>query len=207
MLNGEKMKTKNTYLKGNVTFKDIKVTWQKIDNVIAFDNKELTEKFYFTLSYNNVKISFDFYNSIMERQISDIMEMHGILESFCMPQFKQTVYTELKRRPLNMWGGYDKLRDLKAFQNKRIYYLLYGALHSFFLDSFNFSDYNPTFKDFCFNYGYDEDSIKANKIYKKCIKQVEKLKKLKLSDKLLKYIEENIMQETDKYSKDISEVL
>jgi isopropylmalate/homocitrate/citramalate synthase len=34
------------------------------------------------------------------------------------------------------------------------------------------------FEDFCSEFGYDTDSRKAEKIHKKCIKQLEKLKKI-----------------------------
>ena len=35
-----------------------------------------------------------------------------------------------------------------------------------------------SFQDFCDNFGYDQDSIEASKIYKACLKNTEKVKKL-----------------------------
>lgn len=42
------------------------------------------------------------------------------------------------------------------------------------------SDYHTeeNFKDFCSEFGYNEDSIKALKLHKKCLKQSEKIKKI-----------------------------
>ena len=47
------------------------------------------------------------------------------------------------------------------------------------------------FKDFCESFGYDEDSRKAYKVYKKCIKQSEKIHKL-FSDAELEKLDEEL---------------
>lgn len=44
------------------------------------------------------------------------------------------------------------------------------------------SCFQDSFEDFCCNCGYDQDSRKAERIYNKCVKQTEKLKKLLGSD-------------------------
>lgn len=41
-----------------------------------------------------------------------------------------------------------------------------------------------TFKDFCNEYGYNKDSIKANKLFKLCSKQSQKLKKIFTEDEI-----------------------
>jgi rhodanese-related sulfurtransferase len=50
------------------------------------------------------------------------------------------------------------------------------------------------FKDFCESFGYDEDSRKAYKVYKKCIKQSEKIHKL-FSDAELEKLDEELRDE------------
>lgn len=44
--------------------------------------------------------------------------------------------------------------------------------------------YNDTFEDFCFNYGYDDDSITAQNIYNACLKQDRMLRKLFTKEQL-----------------------
>jgi hypothetical protein len=47
------------------------------------------------------------------------------------------------------------------------------------------------FKDFCESFGYDEDSRKAYRIYKKCVRQSEKIHKL-FSDSELEQLDEEL---------------
>jgi len=42
-------------------------------------------------------------------------------------------------------------------------------------DYFNTKEYYPTFEDFADSFGYGKDSREAEKIYKHCLKQAEKL--------------------------------
>ena len=46
----------------------------------------------------------------------------------------------------------------------------------------DYSVVNESFEDFCMNFGYDEDSRKAEKIYNQCQKNGKKLEKLFGSD-------------------------
>ena len=46
----------------------------------------------------------------------------------------------------------------------------------------DYSTVNESFEDFCMNFGYDEDSRKAEKIYKQCQRNGKKLEKLFGSD-------------------------
>lgn len=42
-------------------------------------------------------------------------------------------------------------------------------------DYFSTKEYYPTFEDFADSFGYDKDSRQAEKVYKQCLKQAEKL--------------------------------
>ncbi len=42
----------------------------------------------------------------------------------------------------------------------------------------DYSVTDETFEEFCANFGYDEDSRKAEKIYKQCVRNGKKIKKL-----------------------------
>lgn len=52
-------------------------------------------------------------------------------------------------------------------------------------------DYYPTYSDFAKEFGYDADSIKGLKLYKRCIRQGDKLHKL-FSDSDMQYIQKVI---------------
>ena len=53
-----------------------------------------------------------------------------------------------------------------------------GLLETLASDYCYTKDYYPTFQDFASEFGYDEDSIKAEGIYKKCLENADKLHKL-----------------------------
>lgn len=56
-----------------------------------------------------------------------------------------------------------------------------SVINSLLLD---YIDYNTTFEDFCDEFGYSSDSIKASKIYKQCQKNTEKMNNLFYVDEL-----------------------
>jgi hypothetical protein len=54
----------------------------------------------------------------------------------------------------------------------------YDILNAFYCFVSDAVGADGTFENFCSEFGYDSDSRAAEKIYKKCIKQLEKLKKI-----------------------------
>ena len=190
------------YEKGEIRLKDIVVSWILVDSdSVRFGDKP-TEEFKFKIKndLNKKSLTFDFNNSIMEREISEKIKEWNINTPQKYSQYKQQLRSQL-------WGGYDKL-DFTQFKRKRIYYLVYGAINSFFSDGYEFSEYNGiTFEWFCKSLGYDEDSRKAEQIYNTLKKQEKDLENLQLSDDFNKYIEDEIRQESDKYSNDLKLIL
>ena len=57
------------------------------------------------------------------------------------------------------------------------------------VSDYNYTEYS-TFNDFCANMGYDNDSIKAQKIWKSCLKQAAKLQKVFSEDDIRQLDEE-----------------
>lgn len=51
----------------------------------------------------------------------------------------------------------------------------YSVLACVKADYYNTKEYYPTFEDFAGEFGYDRDSRQAEKIYKQCLKQAERL--------------------------------
>lgn len=181
-----------------VEFKGLVIEIKLLDNKATFpnsDNKDLCEEFKISVTHKDKTISYKFYNSVMEREISDILanEIYTINWS----QTKQY----LKTRPLKMWGGYDEdLKSSKTLEYARIKHLLYSVLNCFALDK---ETETESFKFFCDNFGYDEDSIKAEKIYKAVLEMKAKIYDLKLTEKQETYFNEEANQETDKFKQDV----
>jgi len=68
---------------------------------------------------------------------------------------------------------------------------LIGAFSCFLEDSISGTQ---SFKEFCSEYGYDEDSMRAFKIYQQCQEQLEKAKKIGLNEHSL-YVLVNKLRE------------
>lgn len=192
---------KNTYEEGMIKLKGLKISWRFLDNVIPknWDSKQEIEQFRIKIQNGDKKESFDFYNSIMEKEISDKLKEN-----------KKGYYQNWRQlflfiRP-KMWGGYDDAKkNYQTFVKKRIWWLLSSALNSIMRDGFKFSEYSgSSFDWFCDNFGYDKDSRKAEKIFKACQEMEEQLKNLDFNKEQSIYIENQIMQKTDLFNKHLA---
>jgi hypothetical protein len=118
-------------------------------------------------------INYKFYNSIMEREISKALGMHN----------KNTAWGLIKGQLANVlkgWGGYDKhMANFTKFSQQRIFNLAYSILNCFANDMQQIN----SFPEFCDTYGYEQDSIKAKKIFDSYAELQAKIESLKLSEK------------------------
>ena len=156
-----------------------------LDNEAVFpnskDNKKI-EQFKVILTHKERIINFNFYNSIMEREISKNLKLN--LEQYPKGILKIRDFRAYMKK--QMWGGYDKVKNLKELTETRIYYLLYGIINSFAMDRTTETD---NFKFFCDNFGYDEDSRKAEKIYKAVLEEYKNVKMLWTDEEIKKLAE------------------
>jgi len=188
-----------------VNFKGLVFEVKLLDDKATFpniDNKDVCEEFKINISRTPTSgtkeksISFKFYNSIMEREISEHLKLN--LLQYPKGTLKIKEFKGFMRR--KMWGGYDEVKNLKQLTEKRIYFLLYSVINSLSMDRTTETD---SFKFFCDNFGYDEDSRKAEKIFKAVQEQKEKIESLNLTEEQIKYLDEEANQETDKFSEDV----
>jgi hypothetical protein len=180
----------------DLIFKGLLFDIKLIDSESVFpnstDNKQV-EQFKVVVQNKDKKITFFFYNSQMEKGISDYLDSLGYV-AYNNKQFKSFVSSRFS------WGGYDDVKNKQDLTKKRIYHLFYGILNSMAQD---IEEDLSSFSWFCNNLGYDEDSRTAEKIYKTCQEQQEKLLSLGIDEKTRKYFQEEAQQETDKFSTDI----
>lgn len=141
------------YKNCNVTIKNINFKAE----LIGTENN--TEIFNITITNlnNNKSINQKFKNSIMEYNLSKEINHYvaNPINYHC-----NFIYFLNNSNALKGWAGYDNLKNLKELDNKRIEYLLYSVIYDFSL-YINFVD--------CINFGYEEDSIKAKKVYEGCL--------------------------------------
>lgn len=181
------------------SYKEFETVLNQMEFKIKLLDTEETETFKVTVTNleNKKTMSYkNFQNSIMEREISQILNDYKNTPS----TFHQTMI-HLKQKPLKMWGGYDRgIHSFKELDLKRRYYLFYGIVND--LSRYvNFSEETPTFKDFCDIFGYDEDSRKAEQIFKDCLEFESKIKSLWLTDKQKEYLA-LANQEEDQFKQD-----
>lgn len=182
-----------------VNFKGLIIEVNLLDDKATFPNsedKDFCEEFKINITNKEKTISFKFYNSIMERNISEHLKLN--LEQYPKGKLKIKEFKNFMRR--QMWGGYDKVKNLKELNRERATNLLYSALNCIASDM---QSETETFKDFCDNFGYDIDSIKAEKIFKAVIEQKEKIKSLRLNQEQEIYLNEEVSQETEKFKQDV----
>jgi hypothetical protein len=192
-------KINNKYEHFKLNFQGLNFEIKLLDDSANFphsDNKGLHEEFKVYVTNDKKTISFKFYNSQMEREISQIVKDYNW--NFKAGEFKKLISKKFH------WGGYDKIKNLKELTHERIYNLFYGIIYNISLDLLS---ENESFKDFCDNYGYDFDSRKAEKIYNEVIQQNEKIKSLKLSSEQMKYFNEEANQETEKFREDVKNAI
>jgi hypothetical protein len=147
----------NTYKNGIISIKgnkDIFFKWLYLGKRKASFNDTETDTFNISVLYDGLKSDFKFYNSISETEITQKLSHQKRF-------FADTTGVLKILRP-KTWGGYDNIKTLQDFKNKRVYYLVYGFVNCFFNDLLSETD---TFKNFCDSYGYDENSRKAYEIY------------------------------------------
>lgn len=118
-------------------------------------------------------ITYKFYNSIMEREISKALGMHN----------QNTAWGLIKGQLANVlrgWSGYDKhMANFTKFRQQRIFNLAYSILNCFAKDMQQIN----SFPEFCDTYGYEQDSIKAKKIFDFYAELQAKIESLKLTEK------------------------
>jgi len=153
-----------------------------------------------TNNSNKRTINFKFYNSQMERNISENIKQN--IEQYPKGALKVKEFKSFMNSL--MWGGYDKIKSLKELNEARIENLFYSILHSWALDM---STDITSFNDFCDNLGYDNDSRKAEKVFNAIIEQQAKVLSLWLSIEQIKYLNEEVNQETEKFSVDIKQAI
>lgn len=184
-----------------VKFKGVMIEVKLLDDNAIFPNsveKRNVEEFKVILTYKDKSIDYKFYNSIMEREISQFIKNNRV------KGFQNQNIKVLKQHVFKFWSGYDDCNNIKALIEKRIFYLLYSILNTLSLDiSMDLS----SFSWFCSNFGYDEDSRNAERIYKECQLIQEKLNSLNFDEDFLKYLEEEAGQETDKFHKDVLDAI
>ena len=120
-----------------------------------------------------------------EKQALDFLTYTGttldILWSECRPYFlgdkeARNVYEFTLRNKNGEYSGTfgDSIVNTKA-NNRPTYYDILSCLATF----------DGTFLDFCSDFGYDEDSFKARKIYNEAMRQSDALKRLFSADELV----------------------
>lgn len=92
-------------------------------------------------------------------------------------------FSQSHKKPMQR-GYQEYLRDLLKVQNQ--YPDLFSLLNSLTMDA---SALDNTFDDWCNEYGYDSDSIKAKTIYDLCIKQAIECKSLFDAEEVQAYLE------------------
>jgi hypothetical protein len=191
----------NEYIKSEIVFKDLKFNISL--NVI--EDKNEVFKVVITNLNNNRQIMIDnFKNSIMEYNLTQEIKEYEILK-FSKRQKYPFSYFLKNCISLKGWGGYDQVKSLKELDQARTFNLIYSILNDFsrYVD---FLEGNLSFKEFCDNFGYDEDSIKAKEIYKSCLSYYEKIVSLYLTKEQKQYFLNEAQQETDQFNKDLKAV-
>lgn len=188
-----------------IKFKGLDFEVKLLDDSALFPNSLKEDKTAFCEEFKvNIKkkclsgakdkeISFKFYNSQMEREISKYLNDLGYVK-YHNPTFKSWVSSRFS------WGGYDKVKNREDLIKQRIINLFYSILNDM---AFNYFEDLTSFSWFCSNFGYDEDSRTAERIFKDCQEYQEKLLSLNLDEEFKKYLEEEAQQETDKFKEDI----
>lgn len=190
---------------GNLKYEHFKIKFLNLDWEIKLlddcttfpnsDNKNLCEEFKIIVTNGDKTISYKFYNSSMEKQISDILKQHNKNLSWGL------IKSSLKTNLLRMWGGYDKdLKNNKTLEYARIKHLFYSVLNCFAQDM---TTDLSSFSWFCSNFGYHEDSRKAEKIFNECVTMQDKIKSLNLNKEQIKYLEDEAQQETNDFKEDV----
>jgi hypothetical protein len=186
-----------------INFKGLVIEVKRLDDKATFPNtedKNFCEEFKIIVTNKDKVITYKFYNSIMERDISEHLKTN--LKQYPTGLLKVKEFKNFMGR--KMWGGYDKVKNSKELNRERAVNLLYSVLNSLALDK---NSETETFKDFCDNFGYDTDSIKAEKVYKAVQEFKSKIYDLRLTTEQEEYLNEQANQETEQFKKDVYEAI
>ena len=182
-----------------VNFKGLIVEVKLLDDKATFpnsDNTDLSEEFKISITNKDKTISYKFYNSIMEREISEDLKQN--IAQYPAGTLKIKNFRAFMGR--KMWGGYDKVKNLKELNRKRAFHLLSGVLNCLSSDK---NTETESFKFFCDEFGYNEDSIKTEKIFKAVQELKAKIYDLRLNKEQESYLDEEVSQETEVFKKDV----
>ena len=184
----------NTYNNNEIIVKDIifKISLNRTEENREIFNIEITNK----INGNTIKIN-DFGNSIMDYNLS--LEIKDFILN--KNKYNNSYDWFLKNsKAIKGWGGYSDCKNLKELNEKRIKYLQYGVVVDFSV-YIDFLEENPVFEEFCSNYGYEEDSRKAEDTYKKCLAYYSKIYKLRLTKEQKDYFQNVVRTEKEEFSK------
>ncbi len=188
---------KNTYKNCEVTLKNLNFKVSLLDT----EKEEYGEVELFKVEVTNILngksfLYRNFKNSVMEKKISDYLKEFS---SQGIKNFKSFMNSQ-------HWSGYDKIHYFQELDKKRVEYLLYSVIQDF---SFyvNMSDYETTFENFCDNYGYERDSIKAFKIYQECLNFERKIKGLNLSEEQENFLINEVRSEEESFNEELKKEL
>lgn len=131
----------------------------------------------------------------MERAISIYLQELGYNIPFSIKTFRSWMHNN------HMWAGYDKVKNREDLNNQRVRNLIYSIVNSMA------SDLNEDLESFswwCSNLGYDEDSRKAERIFNLCREIKEKICSLNLCKEQLEFLNNEALEETGKFQKEIN---
>lgn len=188
-------------------FKGLEFEVKLLDNSATFPNSDdntLHEEFKVIVKNGDKQISYKFYNSNMEREISELLNnkkdgvIWGYNGNFRIMAFKKYMDKE------HMWGGYDDIKSFEELEKERIFNLAYSILTSFVLDM---NTDTSSFKEFCSTFGYNEDSRQDERIFNAVIENKEKIESLKLTKEQKKFLNNEVERETEEFNKYLREIL
>lgn len=125
-------------------------------------DKTISDRFVVTLEYKGKEMTVDYFMGIGNRVLPKYMSNENGLAKYAG---KKVPYFGLTK------GSIALLERLAKPVAPNVESVLYSLL----MDS---SALDMTFEEWCGDYGYEEDSIKANKIFAECNEQGKKLKRL-----------------------------
>jgi len=162
------------YTKGEIVLNkiqtDFKIKWCICGTSDKWNNGEV-EKINIEVINGSNKIDYNFYNSLMEKELSD--KLQAAKDRMTPQEFISAIRNGYFRP--HMWAGYDKglsgrkISNISELNKKRIYYFLNSVLVDL-AGYYNWSDHSPTFEDFCSEFGYDKDLRKSEAVYNACIR-------------------------------------
>lgn len=115
-------------------------------------------------------VSFDFWNSYRDQQIANFLEREPRFGNLVRPEWRDAPWADCKKHKTS----YDLQRAAMAWKIKNQFSPLPTAYS--LLACLQKSDVG-TFKDFCSDFGYSDDSIKALETYRAVQEEFEKVRR------------------------------